>query len=165
LTVREEEKAAMSGKYLMVLLAVIVITFIVLFRRRFGTQFGSLAPDARVRQNFEAFEVKPVLTYYTSGAEEYPTALIGVDKRFVLESTLWKKQDLSEDQMRTLVLNMQARVAERDDTLHGYRILDNRGAYLGEWYSIAGIHVAVKMGKEKTFTLTPPSSGIYSERG
>jgi hypothetical protein len=161
----KEEEIAMSGNYLIGLLAVIVIAFIVLYRRRFGTQYGSLAPDARVRQNFEAFEVKPVLNYYTSGAEEYPTALIGVDKRWVLESTLWKKRELSEDQMRTLVLNMQARVAERDDTLHGYRILDNRGAYLGEWYSIAGIHVVVKMGKEKTFTLTPPSSGIYGERG
>jgi hypothetical protein len=151
----------MTTTFLIISCAVIVIGFIILFGRRVRANYGSIKPNGKVTESFESFEVKPDLIYYFSGPETLPTAIIGVDTRFNLDSRLWSRIDLTPEKLKTLVQNMKARVSERDETLHGFDILDNEGKYMGEWFSILGIHVVVKMGKENTVAITTPPIDTY----
>ncbi len=153
----------MDTKLLIISFAVIVIGLIILFGRRIRGQHGSIKPNGKVTESFESYEVKPDLIYYFSGAEMAPTAVIGVDKRLTLNSRLWKRIDVTQTEFKFLVQNMKAKVSERDEILHGFDILDNTGKYIGEWFSILGIHAVIKMGKDNEVMITTPPIDTYRD--
>jgi hypothetical protein len=153
----------MDTKLLIISFAVIVIGFIILFGRRVRAQYGSTRPNGKVTDRFESYDMKPDLVYYYSGTETVPTAIIGVDRQLTLDSKLWKRVDITPEKLKTLVQNMKAQVSERDETLHGFDILDNRGMFIGEWFSVLGIHTVIKMGKDNKITIHPPPIDIYRE--
>jgi hypothetical protein len=153
----------MDIKLMIIAFAVLLFGFIILFGRRVRANYGSIRPNGKVTDSFESYEVKPDLIYYFSGAETAPTAIIGVDKRLTLDSQLWKMIEVTPEKLETLVQNMKATVAEHDETLHGFDILDNQGKYMGEWFSMLGIHVVVKMGKENNLAITTPSIDTYRD--
>ena len=152
----------MDGKLLIISFAVIVIVFIILFGRRVRAQYGSIKPNGKVMKSFETYEVKPDLIYYFSGSEMRPTAIIGVDKRLTLNSELWKRIDATQE-LKVLIQNIKENVSEYEETLHGFDILDNTGKYIGEWFSILGIHTVIKTGKDNKITITTPPIDTYRE--
>jgi hypothetical protein len=153
----------MDIKLLIIAFAVVLFGFIILFGRRVRANYGSIRPNGKVTESFETYEVKPDLIYYVSGAETSPTAIIGVEKRWTLDSKLWTRKDVSPEQLKVLVQNMKAKVSQRDETLHGFEILDNKGMYMGEWFSILGVHGVVKIGKDDKVTIHPPSIDTYRD--
>lgn len=153
----------MTATFLIISLAVIGIGFIMLFGRRVRANYGSIRPNGKVTESFESYKEKPDLIYYFSGAETAPTAIIGVDKRLTLDSQLWKRIDVTTEKLETLVRNMKTKVSVRDETLHGFDILDNRGMYMGEWFSILGVHGVVKMGKDNKVTIHTHSIDTYRD--
>lgn len=151
----------MTTKFLIIACVVILVGFLILFGGRIRAKYGSIKPNGKVTESFESFEVKPDLIYYFSGTETLPTAIIGVDTRFIVDSRLWSRIDLTPEKLKTMVQNMKARVSDHDETLHGFDIIDNEGKYMGEWFSILGIHVVIKMGKENNIAITTPSIDTY----
>jgi len=154
----------MNMHVMIIALFVIAVVFVILFGRRMSASYGSLTPDDRVLRSFESFEVKPNLSYYTSGAVTCPTAIMGVANHVSLDSRLWGKRVFTKDELVTIVQNMQGKAAELDRTLHGFRILDNKGRYLGEWYSVLGITATVKVKKDGRIMITTPPPDIYNRR-
>jgi hypothetical protein len=53
--------------------------------------YGSIVPDGSVMEAFDKFHVNPNYNYYYSGSEVYPSAVIGLDNAYALDSDLWKK--------------------------------------------------------------------------
>jgi len=54
------------------------------------------------------FKSVRISDYYISGSDEYPNALMGLNKKYTLDSAFWKKIDPSPLRFRELVLQMQS---------------------------------------------------------
>ncbi len=117
--------------------------------------YGKIVPDGNVMHAFETYQVNPGLNYYTSGSDVYPNAIMGIDKRYSLNSTLWKKVEFTPQTLKALVDNMQAKVSEINQSLHGFTILDTKGNDIGIWYSILSARTTVKIEDHSVVIFTP----------
>ena len=145
----------------LLIVVVIVIIFVILFGRRIQMHYGSLRPNGKVTERFENYEVKPDMIYYTSGPDDYPHAIIGVDRELALDSTVWEKRELTSETLKILVANMESKTSQMNALLHGCDILDNAGHYIGDWFSVMGIHSTIKIGKDNRVKIYPPPSDVY----
>lgn len=157
----------------------IIIALLVIIAGCAGLQsersnYGKIRPNGDVARAFENYTVKPDHTYYISGSESQPNVIIGVDKRYILESSLWKKRNLlTKEQLpspyhvidklslKYYVDGMEARVSQFNLVLHGFDILDNHGTDIGDWYSIAEARTSVKMLGDNKITIYPPPLDLY----
>lgn len=153
----------MEGKIVFISVAVAVFTFIILFSRRIRSNYGSMRPNDAVSKRFQKYEVHPGLNYYTSGPADIPHAIIGVNKTFTLQSKLWKKRNMTYEEMKALVDNMESRVSQLNQTLHGFDIIDKNGTYMGECFFILGISLPVMIGKDNNISIYPPPSDLYDK--
>src|SRR3989304_10337368 len=69
--------------------------------------YGKFITDEMVTKNFEAFQIDPDMNYYTSGSDTYPSAIMGLKKKFTLDNDLWKPLKPDPKAFRELVQNMQ----------------------------------------------------------
>lgn len=138
-------------------IGILVITFIVIIKWRSAATYGVIRPSKDVTEAYERFIVDTKLNYFTSGPDAYPNAVIGIDKTWSLETDLWKKRDLNYEIMKGLVLNMRSKELEHNMMLHGFDIFDNRERKIGNWFSIMGLTMTVKItGERKVIVYTPP---------
>jgi hypothetical protein len=141
----------------LIAVAMIAIALIVIIKWRVGARYGNIRPSRDVTTAYECFSIDSNRNYYISGPETYPSAIIGIDKTWTLESDLWKKKDLSAQSMKELVRNMQSKSAEQNSMLHGFDICDNRGRKIGDWFSVMGLITTVEItGERKVIVYTPP---------
>jgi hypothetical protein len=142
---------------ILVAIGFIAIVLIAIFRSRVNSHYGKIRPSGDVTISYERFSVDPNQNYYLSGSDTYPNAIIGIDKTWILESDLWKRKDLSFQNMKELVQNMQNKSAEQNNVLHGFVILDNKGKKIGDWFSIMGVITTVEVtGEGGVIVSTPP---------
>jgi hypothetical protein len=151
----------MTKSTILLVVAVIAVVGILLFGRRIRAGYGSLTPNGTITQRFQRYEVKDDLIYYTSGPDDIPFALIGIQRDLSLKSSLWKQRDMTPESMKRIVANMESKVSQFEGALHGYEICDQSGQYIGEWCSVPGIHTVIKRGKDDTVTMRPPPSDVY----
>lgn len=136
---------------------IIAVILIAIIGWQASINYGQFVPSKEVTTAYESFSVDPDLNYYISGSDAYPNAIIGIDKTWTLETDLWKKKELSYESMKEIVLNMQAKTTDQGLTLHGFEILNNGGQKIGNWFSIIGIVMIVKItGDKKAVVHTPP---------
>ena len=121
----------------------------------FNGNYGKIVPDGNVTHNFETYQVNPNLNYYTSGSDVYPNAIMGIDKRYSLNSTLWKKVEFTPQTLKTRVDDMNSKVSQINQSLHGFTILDTKGNDIGIWYSILSARTTVKMEDHSVVIFTP----------
>jgi hypothetical protein len=123
--------------------------------------YGTLVPRSDVTQAFDGYRIDPDLNYYFSGAEAWPDAIIGVNKAYTLDSTLWRKIVATPEIFKNLVSGMKSRPST--SALHGYAILDDKGRQIGVWYSMFGVRGYVKMEGERTVDISTPINPIRPE--
>ena len=127
--------------------------------------YGSIVPDGRVTEAFDKFQVNPNYDYFYSGSEVYPSAVLGLDKAYALDSDLWKKIDMTPTKLREIVMSMQNKAATVNfkAPLHGFAILDDKGKQIGVWYSIieATINSSVRMKDSKTVLIDTPDINTW----
>lgn len=119
--------------------------------------YGSIMPNNNVTQEFDSKQVNPDLNYYFSGREESPDVIIGVDKTYSLDSTLWNKISGTPETLKGAISGMQSLASEDLVALHGFSILDDTGRPIGVWYSPLNNTTFVKMESEKTIDIETPS--------
>lgn len=117
--------------------------------------YGKITPDRNATHNYETYQVNPNYNYYISGSDVYPNAIIGIDKRYSLDSTLWKKVEFTPQKLKVLVGDMKAKVSEINQMLYGFIILDTKGNAIGSWYSILSARTTVKIENHSVFIFTP----------
>lgn len=127
--------------------------------------YGSIVAEGRVMEAFDKFQVNPNYDYFYSGSEVYPSAVMGLDKSYTLESDLWKKVDMTPAKLREIVISMKDKAATVNFTasLHGFAILDNKGKQIGVWYSIlkATTNSSVRMKDSKTVLIDTPDINTW----
>ena len=127
--------------------------------------YGSIVPDGHVTDAFDKYRVNPNYNYYYSGSEVYPSAIIGLDKAYALDSDLWKKVDMAPAKLREIVTYMKDKAATVNfkAPLHGFAILDDKGKQIGVWYSIieATINSSVRMKDSKTVLIDTPDINTW----
>jgi hypothetical protein len=148
---------------IVIAVATIFIASIALIRWRAGTRYGKIKPSHDVTTAYESFSVDPELNYYISGSDTYPNAIIGIDKTWVLKPDLWKKKDLSSQDMKELVQSMRSKALEQNIMLHGFVILDNQGRKIGDRFSILGLNITAEIAGEKSVTIPPPPVDTYRQ--
>jgi len=98
--------------------------------------FGKLVRNAEITKAFENATVMPGHTYYYSGPEAKPDAIIALDNSFTLanEKKFWIKVDITEEQLRSwnLIIRNDTRIRF---PYYGSRILTPDGRDAGAWYS------------------------------
>lgn len=126
-----------------------------------GGRYGGITLDMAAEQGFLSGTVKPNLTYYTFGSSAAPGAVIGVDKGFVLANTdMWYPlTPQTSENLRALTRMMydRYRADKPDVTLRGFRMVDQNGRYVGDWYSAWGTTTTVKSDENNRVTIYQPS--------
>lgn len=106
-------------------------------------KYGSLQADSAVAQAFAAGDLKPNLTYYYLSSEDTPYVIIGVDKNLVLDDAeAWRLMvpQLSTNLQRIVRLSYD-RWRAQGYVFAGFRMLDQGGRHIGDWYSIWDINI------------------------
>jgi len=154
-----EEKA--MDIIILTALGIAATAFIILRRWVESRRYGKFQPSDEITAAFESFRVEKNKRYYLSGPDNYPHAIIGIEKEWRLETDLWKQRDLSEQTMKELVQNMHSRALERNLTLYGFSILDDRDRNIGVWYSIMGLNMTVEIRGEYSVDIHTPPIDTY----
>ena len=124
-------------------------------------RYGTITPDTNAAKAFESFKISANLNYYISGSDEYPNALMGLNKKYTLDSTLWKKIHPSPQRFRELVLQMQVRARQIGEHQYGCAIFDGKGNQIGIWYSILLARAPVLMKGDRHVEIYTPDIDTY----
>ena len=126
--------------------------------------WGSIVTDEAVKNYFDTYQVSADLDYYISGSDVYPNAILGLNKKYILESSLWKKIELTPAALKELVTNMKAKAEDMGQNQFGFAVRDNRGEKIGLWYSILFAATSVQMKNNRKVVIYPPDSDIYEKK-
>ena len=124
-------------------------------------KYGAIVPDGNARTAFESFQLSAGLNYYVSGAEEYPNAMLGLNREYTLDSTLWKRIDPTPARFRDLVLQMQTRALQVGHRQYGCAVVDDQGRQIGIWYSILPARTPVVMKEDRHVEIYTPDIDTY----
>jgi hypothetical protein len=117
--------------------------------------YGLIQRSREAGRSFESYQVFSDHNYYFSGPAAIPYAIIGIHQDYTLKSRLWKRVDLTPDQLkRWLDLGMQGTLGFPPS---GSYIYGPDGQQIGIWYSIFNGTV-VKMENDNLVVVHPPSS-------
>ncbi len=97
---------------------------------------GRLIKNSNVKGAFEAYQVLPDYNYYYSGPKNYPRAVIGIRKEYLLESKFWKPVELTPEQLKKwLTWRGSTHIYERNH--YGGDIISPAGKQIGIWYTVS----------------------------
>lgn len=115
---------------------------------------GKLIQAKEVADSFERGEILPDHSYYFSGSEAQPDAIIGIHNNYTFERGYWKEADISEDKMRTWnrLIENYYRTRQR---YYGYKITTPEGNPVGIWYGKYSFTV-IKFPQPNTIIIYPP---------
>jgi len=125
--------------------------------------FGRFSPDREVSQAFERYQVNPGMNYYISGSEVHPNALMGLDKNYVLESTLWKRVEMTPARLKEIVTDMKSKTSTIHQSLFGFSLIDPQGKPVGIWYSILSARTAFQMKENNQVMILTPDLRTYEK--
>jgi hypothetical protein len=118
-------------------------------------KYGHIQKSREAGRSFENLQIRDDHIYYYSGPAAIPYAVIAIHKDYTLKTRLWKKIDLTSDQLRIwFTLGMQGTFGSPPS---GSYIFDPDGQEIGIWYSIFN-HTVVKMENDNVVVVHPPSS-------
>lgn len=146
----------MDTQLMVVVVASGMVAAILAVWRFSGGRYGKLRPSAEAAAAYASFRVDPGKEYYISGPDAWPNAIMGVDRSWTLEPGLWKRVAMTPEGMKALVEGMQVRTLERLSSLHGFAILDGKGALIGDWFSVLGLNIVVRVTGDRRVEITTP---------
>lgn len=117
--------------------------------------YGQIQRSREAGKIFESHEVLNDHIYYYSGPDAIPYAVIAIHQDYNLKSKLWKRINLSSDQLRSwLDLGMQGSLGFPPN---GSYIYGPEGQRIGIWYSIFNGTV-VRLENDNSVIVHPPMS-------
>jgi len=151
-----------------------VIAAIVLLLASCGGSYGALQLSNPVERSFVKGELNPNLRYYYFGRAAAPDAIMGLDRRFTLaDPDVWYPiEPQSSENLRALAKMMYDRLRMEQPfpppALRGFRMLDQYGRYVGDWYSDLNTTTTVRSDGGARVLIYPPQStgpGLGTEGG
>ena len=125
--------------------------------------YGRIDPSAEATRAFEGYQVNPEYSYYVSGPDLNPNALIGVDKKYRLDpSTTWREVEKpTAKKMKEIVNGMVTKAYEHRMFQQGFVISDNNGRPIGLWYSILEGRTFVRTNQDGTVWIATPDMDLF----
>ena len=129
--------------------------------------YGRLVYNDNVKKAFETYQLPPNHTYYYSGPDALPDAVIGIRNEYRLESKFWKPVEPTQKLLKNW---LEWRWGQSRDGFNfernGQDILAPDGRQIGVWYAVKNWKewATVKMINDKTFVVSPPLSKQKSSR-
>ncbi len=123
--------------------------------------YGSFEPSKKITQAFETYQINPDLNYYFSGSDVYPNAIMGLNKQYTLDESLWKPVKMTPKKLKSMVDEMKKKSDELDLYLLGWSMRDNTGKEIGVWYSVLFATTAIKMEAENKVDIFRPAQNTY----
>lgn len=124
----------------------------------FFGNYGDLNSSKEVTESFRNYEVKPDHNYFKAGAKkDSPNVILGLDNKYTLDNPkFW--HPVEPNTLQELVVNMQDKASESDNSPYGANVLDHNGKDIGDWYSTAN-RTTIKLKDGKRVTIYTPSAG------
>jgi hypothetical protein len=118
--------------------------------------YGRLQRSAEVDKIFKSYQVLPDHKYYYTGPEGRPDAIMGIQRKYTLETTQWTEIDLTDAQLKKLIewINFHHRDSVRYYP-SGFFVLGPDGKQLGIWYSIWDFTTVI-VEKDNRIRVYPP---------
>ena len=109
-----------------------------------------------VTKAFEAFQILPDHTYYYSGPDMKPNAIIGINKDYSLIPGNWKAMVLTNNKMKKFIDTMKFQDgSEYSLDPNGAAIISPDGKQIGVWYSVWR-YSTVKIVKDNQISIFVP---------
>lgn len=125
--------------------------------------FGKFLPDNHVTSAFDNAEISPEFNYYITGSDTYPRSILGLKKSITLDSDLWKKIELKQEEFKELTSRMLQRAIQCCGSRpYGFAVLDDKGKQIGIWYSIFVTSISIKVLDDGKVIIYPPNDKDYS---
>jgi hypothetical protein len=120
--------------------------------------FGRLVPDDNVKNAFETYQLPPNHTFYYSGPDASPKALIGIQNEFQLESNFWKPVELTQERLKRWFEKGGLSRRDYDLSRNGAEILAPDGRKIGIWYAMRNwrYRATIKMVDNNTVNVSTP---------
>lgn len=125
--------------------------------------WGKIVPDKEVTKSFETYQVSPDFNYYISGSDVYPSAILGLNKAYTLDSTLWKKVELTPANLQVMVTDMKSKARDIGQNQFGSTVLDHQDKQIGVWYSLLTATTQVYMKEDKKVIIYTPDQNTYEK--
>ncbi len=121
--------------------------------------YGKLVHNDKVKKAFETYQIPLNHTYYYSGPDALPRAVIGVRNEYHLESKYWKPVELTQKLLKRWFEIVNASRNGFTLNQNGSDILTPDGRQIGIWYAVKNWkdRVTVKMIDDKTVNISLPS--------
>lgn len=116
--------------------------------------FARFERDAGLTRILTEYQVLPEYRYYTVGPFNEPEAILGVQRDYELDSTLWREVSLTPSLLQRWLGNIEGRVLG-GSAYYGSYIIDSTGNRLGIWYS-AVPWTTVRPGDGNRLQVYPP---------
>ncbi|MEW5733780.1 MAG: hypothetical protein AB1921_02935 [Thermodesulfobacteriota bacterium] len=121
--------------------------------------YGTFVPDDATADMFESYQVNPAYNYYFSGTDAVPNAILGVDKKYTLKSSLWKPVDLTPARLKSWINLM----LNEGQTLPpaGLAVMDGAGNQVGVWFSYYATTFVRMLPENSLEVAVPDTSKLY----
>ena len=116
------------------------------------SHYGQLQSSHDITQLFEKAQVLSDHTYYYSGLQGVPDAIIGIHPNYMLRAKLWQQVDFSHLTLKKWIFRMNYVHLVRPQ---GAWILGPDGDRLGIWFS-AERQTSVRLDSENRLIVAPP---------
>ena len=113
---------------------------------------GKLEASQEVTKIFDNYQILSDHSYYYSGMQNLPDAIVGIHSSYSLKSKTWQEIDFSSFLLRKLVERMSY---VHMVTPRGAWILDPDGNRIGVWYS-GRYQTTVRVGEDNHVVVVPP---------
>ena len=135
--------------------AVAVAVSLVLLAVGCAGTFGRLKRNPVVQQAFDSYEVMADYTYYITGSNLPPDAIIGIHRDYTLQTELWKRVEPTREDMIGWVGAMNREGNYVSNFPLGMDILDDEGKKIGIYYSIQD-WTTIRLEGKNTVAITTP---------
>ena len=110
-----------------------------------------------VSRTFESFKIVPGYNYYYNGLASSPSAIVGIDKNYELDSPYWHSMKIDEKKLRDIIGEIQNTPGVVPDRLdaQGAKIFNNHGKVIGIWYSAWELPT-ITFSTDKKFYMSQP---------
>ena len=120
-------------------------------------QYGSYRRDTAVQQSFESHQVPAEYKYFYYGRDNEPIVIFGVEKKYEMNSNMWKEVSADAMEFRDLITWVWE---DNGYDIFGADILDPQGNKVGILYT-AVRETAIKFGADNRITVMPNTPFLW----
>jgi hypothetical protein len=154
---KEKKMRILKGRRLASTAAVIGVLVMAVITVCAAGSSARLDRSKEVLNGFLAGTVLPGYTYYTTGVENNPDAILGIKEGITLKTGRWKEREITEQFLRRMVGAMNSTYSAVSFGLLGSAVLNDQGEQIGVWYSPAGTTTVEMLGPTEV-RVSPPSA-------